>query len=105
MVGERIPVAYQRSRNWGTLEPGENKTIVVYVKNTGGDSITGSFVVQDWDPLLASAYISLEWDFGDTRLLPGRVRRTQFTLRVSKDIHDITNFYFTIIVTGTQYVG
>lgn len=93
------------SINWETLEPGENKTITVYVKNTGGDSITGSFTVQDFDPLLASAYISLEWNFGNEPLLPGRVRRTKFTLRVSKDIHDIENFYFKIVVTGTQYIG
>ena len=93
------------SIDWSTLEPGENKTIVVYVKNTGGDSITGSFGVQDWDPPLAADFISLEWNFGENPLLPGRVRRTEFTLRVSPDIHDITNFYFTIVVTGTQHIG
>ena len=91
--------------DWGTLEPGENKTILVYVKNTGGGAITGSFAVQDWDPPLAADFIVLEWNFGDGPLLSGRVRRTEFTLRVSPAIENITNFYFKIVVTGTQHLG
>ena len=93
------------SIDWGTLEPGENKTIVVYVKNTGGDSITGSFAVQDWDPPEAANFVSLGWNFGENPLSPGRVRRTKLTLRVSPAIENITSFYFTIIVTGTQYIN
>ena len=90
------------SIDWGALRPGESKTVIVYVKNTGDDPITGSFITKNWDPLEAGSFISLAWDFGEEPLLPGRIRTTAFTLTVSADIHDITNFHFTIVVTGTQ---
>jgi len=93
------------SIDWGSLQPGENKTVTIYVKNTGGGPITGSFNTADWVPVLAANYISLKWDFGLTPLEPGRVRETHFTIMVSKDIRDVTTFYFTIIVTGTQYIS
>lgn len=88
--------------DWGTLSPGESKTITVYVKNIGDNPITGSFTLKDWDPLAAANFITLEWDFGSAPLLPGRIRRTRFTLTVSANIQNITNFYFIIVVTGTQ---
>jgi hypothetical protein len=91
--------------DWGTLMPGQNKTVTVYVKNTGGGPITGSFNMSDWVPPLAANYISLTWNFGDKPLDAGRVRKTDFTLIVSRDIHDVTTFYFTITVIGTQYIS
>jgi hypothetical protein len=91
--------------DWGTLIPGQNKTVTVYVKNTGGAPVTGSFNTSDWVPPLAADYISLTWNFGDQPLDPGRARKTDFTLTVSRNIHDVTTFYFTITVTGTQHVS
>jgi len=92
------------SIDWGTLNPGQNKTITIYVKNEGGAPITGSFNTTNWVPPLAANYISLTWDFGVTPVEPGRVRETHLTIMVVRDIHDVTTFYFTIIVTGTQYL-
>lgn len=92
------------SIDWGSLWPGENKTVTVYVKNTGGGPITGSFNTSQWVPPLASNYISLTWDFGDQPLNPGRIRETHFTLTVAKDIHDVETFYFIITVTGIQHI-
>ena len=90
--------------DWGSLNPGENKTITVWVKNTGGGPITGSFNTSQWVPPLAGDYISLAWDFGDRPLEPGRVRETHLTIMVARDIHDVEEFYFLITVTGTQYI-
>jgi len=92
------------SIDWGTLNPGQNKTITIYVKNEGGAPITGSFNTSSWVPPLAEQYISLNWNFGTAPLEPGRVRTTQLTLMVARDIHDVTTFYFVITVTGTQYI-
>jgi len=86
--------------DWGTLEPGGNKTVGIYVKNTGGAPITGSFNVSNWVPAHAAQYMTLNWTFGETVLLPGRVRATDFTLTVDRSIEDVTNFYFTITVVG-----
>jgi len=91
--------------DWGALSPGESKTITVYLKNTGKAPITGSFNLTGWDPPEAANYLSLQWDFGEHPLSPSRIRKVSFTLTVSPDIHDITDFRFTIVVTGTQYVA
>jgi len=93
------------SIDWGVLRPGESKTVTVYIKNTGDDPIAGSFTVTNWEPLAAANYITLSWNFGSAPLLPTRMRKTNFTLTVSPSIQGITNFYFTIIVTGTQTFG
>lgn len=93
------------SIDWGTLSPGQNKTVTVYVKNEGESPITGSFNTSDWNPPEASNYITLQWDFGGSPLQPGRVRETHFTLIVSQNITGIETFYFTITVIGTQYVS
>ena len=90
--------------NWGELRPGENKTITIYVKNTGGYKITGSFDTMNWEPPFAADYISLSWDFGTWPLLPDRIRTTDLTIHVDSAIENVTNFYFTLVVTGTQYV-
>lgn len=90
------------SIDWGSLRPGEAKTVTIYVKNTGDDPITGSFTLMNWDPPEAADFISLEWDFGNVPLRPQRIRTTHFTLTVSPSIQNITNFYFVIQVTGTQ---
>ena len=90
------------SIDWGSLRPGESRTVTVYVKNTGDDPIAGSFTLMNWDPPEVANFLSLEWDFGGEPLLPGRIRTTHFTLTVSPDIQSIKNFYFIIEVKGTQ---
>lgn len=90
--------------DWGTLMPGESKTVTVYVRNEGGIPITGSFSLSDWVPPEAANYITLQWDFGDLPLQAGRVRETHFTLVVANNIYGIETFYFTITVIGTQYI-
>ena len=91
--------------DWGALSPGESKTVTVYLKNTGKAPVTGSYALTGWTPPEAADYLSLEWDFGEQPLSPSRIRETHFTLTVSPDIHDITDFHFTIIVTGTQHAA
>jgi len=91
-----------KSIDWGSLSPGETRTVVVYVKNTGHGPITGSFTLMSWDPPEAEDFLPLEWNFGDQPLLPGRIRPTHFTLKVSPNIRNITSFFFIIQVIGTQ---
>lgn len=89
---------------WGELEPGDTKTVTVYVKNAGNTDFTGSLSTDNWNPSEASAFISLDWDFGSSRLKVGRIRTTKFTLRVDSGITGITTFNFTIIITGTETI-
>jgi hypothetical protein len=90
---------------WGDLEPGETKSVTVYVKNTGETVFTGSLSTDSWNPPEASDFITLDWDFGSNPLKVGRIRTTQLTLRVDSGITGITVFNFTIIITGTEYIS
>lgn len=87
--------------DWGVLRPGQSKTVTVYVKNTKTAPFTASFVTSNWDPQAAANFLSLQWDFGSSLLLPGRIRETHFTLTVSPSITGITSFAFLINVTAT----
>lgn len=91
--------------NWGVLNVSTvevSKTVTVYVKNKGNIDFTGSLSTDNWNPSGANDFITLDWDFGSNPLKVGRVRTTQFTLRVSPEITGITDFNFTIIITGTE---
>ena len=90
--------------DWGTCEPQQNKTLTLYVKNTGESPITGSLNTSQWIPEQAADYISLDWDFGFEPLQAGMVRETDFILMVSCNITGVEEFYFLITVTGTQYL-
>ena len=94
--------------NWGVINISTvevSKTVTVYVKNKGNTDFTGSLSTEDWNPSEASNFITLDWDFGSNPLKVGRIRTTQFTLRVSPEITGITDFNFTIIVTGTEVIS
>lgn len=86
--------------NWGTLTPGSNKNITLYIRNAG-NRMTGSFNTSNWFPTNASNYITLTWNFGEAPLYPNRIRTTIFTLSISPSIQNITDFSFNILITGT----
>lgn len=88
--------------SWGTLEPGQSKSVEVFVKNSGTAPIMGVLNTSDWDPLEAGDFISLSWDYGENVLLPGRIRRTGITIQVMSNITGVENFAFKIILTGVQ---
>lgn len=85
--------------SWGDFEPGDSKTMTVYVRNEGASTFTSNITTENWGPWNAQNYIYLSWSFGEEPLKVGRIRTTDFTLLVDEDIEDITNFGFDIIVS------
>jgi archaellum component FlaG (FlaF/FlaG flagellin family) len=88
--------------DWGTLKPGDSKTVTLYVKNTGNVAMTLSLSTAEWDPQVASTYLSLTWDHQGVIIQPNEVLPVTLTLDVSTDVQDITSFSFNIYITGTQ---
>jgi len=86
---------------WGLLEPGSNKTVTVYVRNEGNSDVTLSKVTQNWSPLTASDYITLDWNYAGQTLSVNQVLQTKLTLVVSSSISGITSFSFNTIITAT----
>jgi len=86
---------------WGLLEPGSNKTVTVYVRNEGNSDVTLSKVTQNWSPLTASDYITLDWNYAGQTLSVNQVLQTKLTLVVSSSISGMTSFSFDTIITAT----
>ena len=89
------------SINLGTLEPGSNKTITVYIRNEGNSASTLSMYTSNWSPSNTSDYITLGWDYGGQSVNPDEVVEVTFTLAVSASTEGITSFSFDIVIVGT----
>lgn len=89
------------SIDWGFLEPGGTADVPVYVKNDGNVAAVLSMTKDNWDPAVASGYMSLSWNRESYVLNPGSVQAV-LTLSVSSEITGVTNFSFDIIITGTE---
>jgi hypothetical protein len=87
--------------DWGTIEPGNQKNVTVYVYNEGSTPITLNISADNWIPSTASQYISLSWNYTGQELSAAASMRLTLTLTVSADITGISDFSFDIIATGT----
>jgi len=90
------------SINWGTLAPGENKTVLAYIKNVNNTIATLALNTSDWQPINASNFIALTWNYTDTPLPPNALQSTTFTLHVKPKIENIDAFTFIMTITATE---
>ena len=90
------------SVDWGVVEPGATKNVVVYIKNEGTDPVTLSLSTGNWNPSSASSYISLMWDYGGQVIAVDGVVQVTLSLVVSDTIEGITSFSFDIVITGSD---
>jgi len=88
------------SIDWGAIEAGSSKDVVVYVKNVGNAPVTLSLGAQNWSPSNATKYMKLTWNYGGQPVNVGAVVQVQLTLTVYANITGITNFSFDVLITG-----
>lgn len=91
-----------RSIYWGQLSPGSRKTVVVYLKNEGNESIFYLLTTKQWYPANASNYITLKSDYDGTRASSGSILPVSLTLLISPEILGIVDFSFDIIIKGSR---
>ncbi len=89
------------SMDWGTPEPGDVVTKIVYVKNTGNADMTLHLATSNWSPAAASNYLTVSWDQEGTTLSADEVATASITLTVSGSITGIDTFTFQTIIEGT----
>jgi len=90
------------SVNWGTVEPGSTNDVTVYIKNEGNTAATLSSTTENWDPSIASTYMSLTWDYGGQVIDVGEVVQVTLSLTVSDTIEGVTSFSFDIVIIGSD---
>lgn len=89
------------SINWGTLNPGAVKSIVVYIRNDAMDAMYLTMSTENWYPK-ESYYITFGWDYTARRIDPREVLPTKLILSVSHSIKGISNFRFDIVIVGSK---
>ncbi|UCF45369.1 MAG: hypothetical protein JSW44_01680 [Candidatus Bathyarchaeota archaeon] len=87
--------------DWGILEPGDQKSFLIYFQNEGNSNVTLTKSTSNWNPSVASSYLFLNWDYNGQKINAGENLQVTLTLSVSEGITGITNFGFDIIAVGT----
>jgi len=87
--------------DWGVLEPGSTKNIVIYIRNEGNSPMNLSMSTLNWNPSAAPSYITLMWDYLNQTINANQTVQVTLTLRVDPKITGITNFSFDIVIMGS----
>jgi len=84
------------SIGWGTINPGSNSTVTVYIRNEGDTTVNLTMSTANWNPSTASNYITLTSDYGGQTIGVAAVIVVKLTLSVSASTTGITAFSFNI---------
>ena len=87
--------------NWGTLDPGTQKSFTMYIRNEGNSPITLTRSASNWNPAAASNYLSLAWNYNGQTINAGASVQVTLTLTVSASITGVSNFTFDITIVGS----
>lgn len=88
--------------DWGTLAPEETVNKIIYIHNNGTIPAALSMTTSEWVPSTAANYITVTWNCSDYVLPAGHVVGATLTLSVNSTTNGLTNFSFSIIITGTE---
>jgi hypothetical protein len=90
------------SFDWGSIEPGLNKTLTVYIRNEGDSAACLSMATSNWAPSAALSYMTLNWNYSGQILNVDQVIPLELILAVSLTISGITHFSFDTTIATTS---
>jgi len=88
--------------NWGIIEPGENKSFTMWIKNTGNDAQKIVMWTEAWNPSNASNWITLTWNYDGSWIPVNGSIPVVFILSVDPLISGIISFSFEIWIKGVH---
>lgn len=88
--------------DFGFIEPNETKSYVCYVKSKSNVPAFLTLTTENWNPLNASDYMLLTWDYDNSTLEPDEIREITFSLYVDINVSGIDAFNFDIVVTAKK---
>jgi len=88
--------------DWGLLSPGEMALFTMYARNSGNVNITLSYNTTGWNPVNASAFLLVAWNYSGQMIKPLEVVAVSTTLTVSPSISGVTNFSYTMNIQATE---
>ena len=90
------------SIDWGSLEPGTNKTVIMFIKNKGKDQVTLSYYTSNWETPEVANYLNLTWDYAGQSIGFKEMLQVVFTLYVSENAEMIEKFSFDVTIIVNQ---
>jgi len=73
--------------------------VIVYVKNEGNVAASITLATENWNPLNASDYLVLSWNYDGRQLNTREEAQVTLTLTVSSSVQGIEDFSFDIIIS------
>jgi hypothetical protein len=86
--------------DWGIIEPGESKNFSAYIVNESNVPMTLTIRTENWNPLNASLFMTLTWDYNGTLIGVGGSVPVTLTLQVAQAVSGIETFSFDIVIVG-----
>jgi hypothetical protein len=90
------------SIDWGSLEPGANKTVTIFIKNKGKNPVTLSYHISNCNPFEIINWLTLTWDYTGQSIQFKEVIQVVFALYVSENAETMETFSFDIGIIDTQ---
>ena len=87
--------------DWGIVEPGESKNFSAYIVNKSNVPITLSMTTENWNPVNASNFIALTWNYDGSEIAVDGYVYVTFVLTVDQAISGIDAFSFTVVIVGS----
>jgi hypothetical protein len=90
------------SMDWGTMNPGQTKSYIVYIKNSQSTPLALGIDYSDWNPTNASNCVTPTWNCTNYNLNGGSVVAATLTITISQNASTVTNFQYDTTITGTS---
>jgi hypothetical protein len=90
------------SIEWGTLEPGTEKTVTMFIRNQEKNQIILNYYTSHWVPSEITDYLTLKWDYNGQPIEFREMVQIIFTLIVSENAESNGAFDFDITIVGSQ---
>jgi len=87
---------------WGSVAPGTDKKVTVFVRNEGSGVVALSLGSSNWNPQRAADFMSLAWDYAGETVEPSGTVSVTLDLYVSKFVVGVGDFVFDIVISVTR---
>lgn len=91
--------------NWGNVTEGSQYSVTLFAKNIKNTPVTLTMRTENWIPVNASTYLSVDWNYLGEILQPEAAAPTSivFYLQVAEDAGGIEDFSFDLVIDADEY--
>jgi hypothetical protein len=90
------------SLNWGSLNVGSSKSIILYIRNEGKTNARLAMTSTNWSPANAPNYMKITWNYYNKILNPWSSVKLTLLLATAQNTPSMTNFSCDIIITAAS---